>query len=192
MTEPATEPGNDGPVQLRDSAGRLLPGRGASEAGRRGGLASAESRQLKALLGLWQAPENHPYAPYLRMAHEWRDDQMQELARGVAEGRVGPGPASLVSAAALQMAGSRWMFDEAAREDEGRKTLLIRAAELAEASHRALKAASEMAAEEAKARRATDTDAMTFEQRVDTLRIALRDPDPETAAALKAEGWVRV
>src|SRR5262245_2973936 len=120
---PAGLPAPARPAPLRDAAGRLLPSPGTTELARSGARAAHESRQLAALLGLWEAPEGHPYAPYARLAREWRDDHMAQLAATVAGGEVGPGPASIVSTAALQLGASRWLADTGARDGDARALL---------------------------------------------------------------------
>jgi hypothetical protein len=138
------------PVPLRDEAGRLLPGAGTTELARAGGLAAAEARQLGQLLGLWTPPEGHSYAPYARLAREWRDDHMTQLAATVGGGHIGPGPASVVSSAAMQMAASRWLYDFGA--ERGDAKALIDASRLADSSRANLLSAHELAAKEAQAR----------------------------------------
>ena len=134
----------------RDAAGRLLPGAGTTELARAGGLAAAEARQLGQLLGLWEAPEGHTFAPYARLAREWRDQQMAQLAATVGGGRVGPGPASVVSSAAMQMAASRWLYDVGA--EKGDAKLLLDSSRLADASRANVLSAHELAAKEAEGR----------------------------------------
>lgn len=138
------------PVATRDGAGKFTPGAGTSALAREGARAAHESRQLAALLGLWTPPEDHAFAPYARLAREWRDAHMAELGATVAGGAVGPGPASVVSTAALELAASRWLFDKGAQDGDAK--LLLEAARLADSSRQNLLAAHELAAREAKAR----------------------------------------
>jgi len=149
---PQGVPGPEVPDVARDSAGRFLPGDAAKEAARRGGIAARESRQLRPPLGLADIPEGHPYQPYHRMAREWRDSHIGELADTVGGGMVGPGPASIVSTAALQLAASRYLADQGALAGDA-KTLLD-ASRLADSSRQSLLAAHELAAKEAQARKA--------------------------------------
>lgn len=135
----------------RDVSGRLRPSPGTTALAAIGGRAAAEARQLGQLLGLWSPPEGHTYAPYARLAREWRDDHMTTLAATVGGGEVGPGPASVVSTAALQMAASRWLFDRGAELGDAR--MLTDASRLADSSRQSLLAAHELAAREATARR---------------------------------------
>lgn len=163
---PAGVPAPARPAVARDERGRILPGDGASALARAGGRAKAEARQLGQLLGLQEVPEGHPYAPYARLAREWRDDHMRQLASHVAGGEVGPGPASIVSTAALQLAASRWLSDKGAAEGDARA--ILDASKLADASRQNLLAAHELAAREAKGRPQRD--------RIDELRAAWTTP----------------
>src|SRR5579871_3487742 len=130
------------PVVARDEAGRLLPGAGAVEIGRLGGIAASESRQLARLLGLWEPPEGHGWAPYARLAREWRDSHIARLSATVGAGEVGPGPSSIVASAALQMAASRWLSDRGA--ETGDAKMLLEASKLADSSRQNLLAAHEL------------------------------------------------
>lgn len=145
------------PDASRDDAGRFLPGAGTSAIARSGALAAHQARQLGQLLGLWAPPEGHAYAPYARLGREWRDQHMTTLAATVGGGEVGPGPASVVSTAALQMAASRWLFDKGAEFGDAR--MLTDASRLANDSRQNLLAAHELVAKEAAARPPRDDDA---------------------------------
>lgn len=147
---PAGVPGPARSDATRDASGKFLPGPATSEIARSGALAAHQSRQLAALLGLWTPPEEHAYAPYARLAREWRDQHMAQLAATVGGGAVGPGPASIVSSAALQMAASRWLSDRGAETGDAR--MLLDASRLANDSRQNLLAAHELAAREAAAR----------------------------------------
>lgn len=138
------------PAPQRDASGRFQAGAGTSELARAGGLAAGEARQLAALLGLWEAPEGHAFAPYARLAREWRDAHMAQLGATVGGGRIGPGPASVVSSAALQLAASRYLSDLGAQTGDAK--MLLDASRLADASRANLLSAHELAAKEAEAR----------------------------------------
>jgi hypothetical protein len=138
------------PAPPRDEGGRLLPGPETSEFARSGALAARESRQLAKLLGLVDFEPDHPYAAYSRLAREWRDQHMRELAATVGGGRIGPGPASIVSTAALQLAASRYLSDTGALAGDAKR--LLEASRLADSSRQNLLAAHELAAREAAAR----------------------------------------
>jgi hypothetical protein len=138
------------PAPQRDATGRFQVGAGTTELARAGGLAAGEARQLGQLLGLWEAPEGHPYAPYARLAREWRDQHIATLAASVGGGRIGPGPASVVSSAALQLAASRWLYDLGTQSGDAKA--LLDASRLADASRANVLSAHELAASEAKGR----------------------------------------
>lgn len=138
------------PLIPRDEAGRVLPGPGAALLGARGGKSASDARQLAQLLGRREVPDDHPYAPYARLAREWRDDHMAQLAATVGGGEVGPGPASVVSTAALQLGASRYLHDLGA--ETGDAKMLLDASRLADASRQNLLAAHELTAKEAQAR----------------------------------------
>jgi hypothetical protein len=147
---PAGVPAPARPVPQRDASGRFQAGAGTTELARAGGVAAGEARQLAALLGLWEAPEEHAFAPYARLAREWRDAHMAQLSATVGGGRIGPGPASVVSSAAMQMAASRWLYDLGAKVGDAKA--LLDASRLADASRANVLSAHELAAKEAEAR----------------------------------------
>ncbi len=147
---PGGTPAPTRPAPARDKRGRFLAGAGTSAMARRGAQAAHEARQLGQLLGLKAVPEGHPYAPYARLARQWRDDHMRQLAATVGGGEVGPAPASVVSTAALQLAASRWLGDVGATKCSTK--LLLEASRLADASRQNLLAAHELCAREAEAR----------------------------------------
>lgn len=147
---PAGTPAPARQEPVRDASGRLLPSPGTTALASAAGRAAAEAKQLGRLLGLWEPPEGHSFTPYARLAREWRDDHMTTLAATVGGGEVGPGPASIVSTAALEMAASRWLFDRAAETSDSK--LFSEAARLADSSRQNLLAAHELAAKEATAR----------------------------------------
>lgn len=138
------------PAATRDPSGRFVPSDGTTALAREGAKARAESAQLSKLLGLSELPEGHPSAPYACLAREWRDDHMAQLAAHVGGGEIGPGPASIISSAALQLGASRLLFDRG--NEAGDAKLLIEASKLADASRQNLLAAHELAAKEARAR----------------------------------------
>lgn len=147
---PAGVPAPARPVATRDATGKFLPGAGTQALAREGAHAAHEARQLGQLLGLWEPPEGHPYAPYARLAREWRDAHMGILGATVGGGEVGPGPASVVSSAALQMAASRWLSDQGAATGDAKA--LLDASRLADSARQNLLAAHELCAREAQSR----------------------------------------
>ena len=153
---PAGVPATPSQVPTRDAAGRLRSGPGTSELARRAAKAKHEAARLRQLLGLKEFDEDHPYYRYHRLAQQWRDEHMAELSATVGGGRIGPGPASIVSSAALQMAASRYFADLGA--DLGDPKTLLESSRLADASRQNLLAAHELAAKEAAARPKTASD----------------------------------
>jgi hypothetical protein len=75
---------------------------------------------------------------------------MAQLAATVGGGEVGPGPASVIASAALQLGASRWLSDQGAELGDAR--MLLDASRLADASRQNLLAAHELCAREAQAR----------------------------------------
>lgn len=139
------------PAPTRDASGKFLPSDGTKALAREGGKAKAESAALGRLLGLADVDEASVWAPYARLAREWRDDHIAELAATVGGGKVGPGPASIVSSAALQLAASRYLSDKGAADGDAK--LLLDASRLADASRQNLIASHELCAREAVARK---------------------------------------
>lgn len=159
---PVGLPAPSRPAPNRDGSGRFQPGAGTSEIARQGGKALAESRQLAQLLGLWEPPADHPFAPYQRLCREFRDAHMAQLAASVGGGVIGAGVASIISTAAQQMAASRWAYDEGAKLSDAK--LLLESSRLGDASRQNLLAAHELAAREAKARPRSKADVPDYVQ----------------------------
>jgi hypothetical protein len=131
----------------RGEAGRFVPGNSLASAG---GIATRGRSRLTARLGLATLPDGAAFAPYRRAAATFRRVQCSELARTVGGGVCGPGPSSVVASAALALAWSRYLSDEAART--GDAELAMRSARLGETSRQHLMAAHELCAREAEAR----------------------------------------
>lgn len=148
---PAGVPAPARPAPARDASGRFVSSAGTKALARRGGIARAEALQLERLLGLWKPPDDHRWAPYARLAREWRNDHVAELGLRVGGGKVGVGAASIVSSAALQLAASRWLTDRGA--EAGDAKMLLEGARLANASRQNVLAAYELTAREAEAER---------------------------------------
>jgi hypothetical protein len=115
-----------------------------------GGLATRGKSRLTARLGLTTLTEGEAFAPYRRAAATFRRVQCAELARSVGGGICGPGPSSVVASAALALAWSRYLSDQAAAT--GDPELAMRSARLGETSRQHLLAAFELVAKEAQAR----------------------------------------
>lgn len=145
--------GVQAPVQVESTAERRPDGRwapGARTAQRAGGRARAGSTRLASELGLWTLPDDAAFAPYRRAAVDFRRAHCAMLARTVGGGVCGPGPSSIVATAALQLAASRFLFDDGGCD--GDFETFLRASRLGDASRQNLLAAHELCAREAAAR----------------------------------------
>jgi hypothetical protein len=131
----------------RGAAGRFAPGNALASLG---GCAKRGTSRLTSRLGLAKLPEGDAFAPYRRAAATFRRVQCAELARAVGGGVCGPGPSSVVASAALALAWSRYLSDQAAAT--GDPELAMRSARLGETSRQHLLAAHELCAREAQAR----------------------------------------
>jgi len=133
----------------RRSDGTVAGSEAARTLGARGGRARAHRARLASALGLRDIADDHAFRPYRDAGEAWAEAQLASLAN-VAGGEVGPGPASMIASAGVQLAASRWCSDQAA--DEGDPALFHRASTLANDSRQNLLAAHELAIREAKAR----------------------------------------
>ena len=123
-----------------------------------GGRATRGRSRLTARLGLSTLAEGDAFAPYRRAAATFRRVQCSELARTVGGGVCGPGPSSVVASAALALAWSRYLSEEAART--GDADLAMRSARLGETSRQHLLAAHELCARVAATRPRSPVDPM--------------------------------
>lgn len=158
---PAGEPAPASPAPSRRKGGQLEKSPGTTELASVAGKASAEARQMRRLMGLQTVPSDHPARPYTTLARQFRDHHMRELAASIGGGVVGPGAASIVSSAALQMAASRWFSDLGMLHASPKH--LLDASRLADASRQNLLAAHELVAREAEARRRANPGAGTID-----------------------------
>ena len=136
------------PVPDHDpETGRFVPGNRTAE---KGGRARGEAYKLARVLGFAKLDKDHPFRPYSKLAREWRDDHAAEVSLMIGGGKLSPGVNSIIASAALTLAGSRYLHDQAAHS--GDPKLFAQAARLADQSRQALLTAHELAAREAKAR----------------------------------------
>lgn len=131
----------------RDCRGLFARGNSLARAG---GAARAGKTRLADRMGLSSLSDDAAFAPYKRAATSFRRAQCSALAANVGGGFCGPAPSSLVASAALQLAWSRFLSDQAA--ELGDPELALKASRLAEASRQSLLAAHELCAREASAR----------------------------------------
>lgn len=128
--------------------GTFAPGARTMQAA--GGRATRGKSRLTARLGLSTLGEGDAFRPYRSSAATFRRVQCSELARTVGGGVCGPGPSSVVASAALALAWSRFLSDQAAAT--GDPELAMRSARLGETSRQHLLAAHELCAREAQSR----------------------------------------
>lgn len=96
-------------------------------------------------------PDDAIWGVYAKHAEQFRKHHCKELAK-MAGGKCGAGPSSIIATAALQLAVSRWMFEEGAKTCD--PNLLKQASNIADSSRQNLLAAYELAVKEAHARKA--------------------------------------
>ena len=101
-------------------------------------------------LGLSSLVEGTSFGPYRAAAEEFVAHHRAALAQQ-AGGELGPAPSTMVASAGLQLAGSRWAFDQGAQKDDA--SLIKLGSTLANDSRQNLLAAYELATREAQARR---------------------------------------
>jgi hypothetical protein len=136
------------PLAFR-SDGKIGDSATARELGRRGGKKTASRVRLVDSLGLAAIAESATFAPYRNAAEDFVKAHLSELA-ALAGGSVGSGPSTMVASAGLQLAASRWAFDQGAAG--GDAALIKMGSGLANDSRQNLMAAYEMAVREAKDR----------------------------------------
>ena len=93
------------PKAARDSSGKFAPGAGTAALAREAGKARHEALKLERMLGLWEVPEGHEYAPYARLAREWRDEHMAQLAATVGGG-IASKPSSAAPVGSMGLSGA--------------------------------------------------------------------------------------
>jgi hypothetical protein len=142
-------PAYAGPASPSDTGpdGRFAGGNSVSV---QGGKARAGKTKLAVKLGLTDLSEASEFASYRNAANAFRRAQCTALASSVGGGFCGPAPSSLVATAALQLAWSRYLSDEAALS--GDADLALKASKLGNDSRQNLLAAHELCAKEATAR----------------------------------------
>ena len=113
-------------------------------------MAKAATHRFLAALGLKEIPEAHPYKPYEKGAIDFVKEHLQVLS-DCTGGSVGPGPASIVCTAAMQLACSRYVHDLGVETQDPK--LLARASMLGNDSRQNLLAAYELARREGENRK---------------------------------------
>jgi hypothetical protein len=118
--------------------------KGASTAQRKGGRALKNRTALSHTRGLSNLLALPAFAPYLSQAKAFAKQHVGTLARAVGGGECDAGAASVVTTAALQLAASRYLFDQAA--ETGDPDLFLKAAKLGDQSRANLLSARELVA----------------------------------------------
>jgi hypothetical protein len=130
--------------------GTVVSSEAARVLGAKGGRVKARRVALARTLGLPPETEDaKAFAPYRKSASKFRSYHCAELARA-AGGECTSGPASFVASAALQLAASRFLFDQGSVT--GDPATLKAASQLANDSRQNLLAAYELAQRMAAAR----------------------------------------
>ena len=124
--------------------------KGARTAQSKGGKALKHQTALSHRTGLAGLLALPAFKPYLAQARAFAKAHVATLARSVGGGECGAGPASVVTTAALQLAASRYCFDQASTT--GDADLFLKASKLGDASRNNLLSASDLCAAEAQAR----------------------------------------
>jgi len=137
------------PLHFRQN-GKIADSGTAKALGKRGGEAKARKVRLVDSLGLATIAEDSSFGPYRAAAEEFVRAHLASLA-AQAGGDVGTGPSTMVASAGLQLAASRWAFDQAAIA--GDPALMKLGSQLANDSRQNLLASYELAVREAESRR---------------------------------------
>lgn len=143
-------PGVQAPEQAEAGTERTTGGRfakGASTTQRKGGRALKNRTALSHTRGLSSLLALPAFKPYLGQAKAFARQHVGTLARSVGGGECDAGAASVVTTAALQLAASRFLFDQAA--ETGDPDLFLKAAKLGDQSRANLLSARELVADAA-------------------------------------------
>ena len=144
LVAPPSEPLNFTPTgQIADSAtAKLL--------GARGGHAKANKKRLLQGLGLADLNDQDAFLPYWRAVNDWVEAQLAVTA-GMCGGSIGPGPASIIGTAGVQLAASRYFSDIGMKT--GNPKMFAEASKLGDASRQNLLAAYELGRREGEVRK---------------------------------------
>lgn len=141
------EPQAEGTAE-RDAKGRWRKGTRTAQS--KGGKARNGKTRLADKLKLAPVTADPAFAPYLKDAEAFKRRHVTDLAQQVGGGYCGPGPSGIIASAALQLAASRYFFDQVAVCPD--PDLALKASRLADSAKQALLTAHELCAREAKAR----------------------------------------
>ena len=162
---PPAVPGEPAPV-VRRSNGTIADSATARELGKRGGLARLKKIRLLDGLGLSQFAKDSAFEPYWRAGNDLVIQFLENLAKQ-AGGALGPIPSSILSSAAYQHAGGKWMMDKGFELND--PALAKLGSSMLNDSRQNLIAAFELAVREAMARRPQDGSSPTPARSLETL-----------------------
>ena len=148
LPRPDPQAAPTGPVARR-SDGTVADSASARELGRRGGRKSQLYTRILRSLGLVELASDHAFFAYEVAGQEFADSYIASLAR-MFDGTCGEGPASIVKTAGLQLAVSRYFYDQGKRT--GDVGLLGKASQLGNDSRVSAGSAYELQSREAEAR----------------------------------------
>jgi hypothetical protein len=156
------QPVATGPVNRR-SNGTIADSDTARELGRRGGQKAQLISRILRSLGLVELAADHAFHPYEVAGQDYADAYIRSLAR-MFDGTCGEGPASIAKTAGMQLAISRYFYDQG--KQVGDAKMLGQASQLGNDSRVSAGSAYELQSREAEARRKamTSGDAETFAQ----------------------------
>jgi len=143
--------------------GQVAGSEAAASLGRQGGRAKATRVALARELGLGDVDNAPAFRRYRTAANAFRRLHCSELAT-MAGGELGAGPCSMVASAALQLAASRFVFDQATRTGDAAQ--FKTASALSNDSRQNLLAAYELAVREAAARMAATMNVTDLHRRI--------------------------
>jgi hypothetical protein len=148
LARPDPQPDAGGPVNRRPD-GTVADSASARELGRRGGRASQLYSRILRSLGLVELAADHAFYPYETAGQDFADSYIASLAR-MFDGTCGEGPASIVKTSGLQLAVSRYFYDQG--KQTGDVKLLGQASQLGNDSRVSAGSAYELQSREAEAR----------------------------------------
>ncbi len=149
LARPDPKAAPTGPVERR-SNGTLADSASARELGRRGGLKSQLYARIVRSLGLVELQPDHPFGPYEIAGKEFADAYVASLA-SMFDGACGEGPASIAKTSGMQLACSRWFYDQGKLTGDAK--MLGQASALGNDSRINAGAAYELQSREAEARK---------------------------------------
>jgi hypothetical protein len=132
----------------RHPDGKIADSATAKTLGARGGFAKSAKTRLLTGLGLAELTDEDAFKPYWLAVEDWVRSHLAALAR-TCGGMVGPGPASIVGTAGVQLAASRFFSDQGTKS--GNPKLFETASKLGDSSRQNLLAAYELARREGEA-----------------------------------------